>query len=174
MEGQALEGYLLDTNVASAATYEGSARRDAVRDWLNTIGDAPVFVSAVTLGEFAQGEARVRILHPDESGIFPASLLKSYAVLPIGKDAAEVWGQIRAEIFAKHAPNIFRRNMKGRSVANLPGGATDSQLGIQENDLWIVSVAIAHNLVFVTSDQASGMGRIVDAANYRGRTHFLP
>ena len=45
-------------------------------------------------------------------------------------------------------------------------------MGIQENDLWIVSTAVQYNLVFVTDDRRGGMRNIIEKANYSHRTQF--
>ena len=174
MQGEAIEGYLLDTNIASAATYEGSPLHDTVQKWLRTIGDVPVFVSAVTFGEVAFGTALARAQPQNARTPIPDSPLDGYVVLPIAREVAEIWGKLRATIFDMHAPNLLRRRRGGRSVASLVDRTTDTELGIQENDLWIVSVAVASGLIFVTADRGGGMRRVVDAASYSERTIYLP
>jgi len=42
---------------------------------------------------------------------------------------------------------------------------TGAELGIDEPDLLIASVAIAHNFILVTNDQNAGMERVKQAAD---------
>ncbi len=174
MQDSALEGYLLDTNIASAASYEPNPHHQAVREKLAEIGKAPVFVSAVTVGEIQYGMDLARAQAARARAPIPtlASVLTGYRILAINEQTARVWGQFRANIFDKHAPRK-RRRRRHRPLASLVDRTSDVDLGIQENDLWIVSAAVTHNLIFVTADQAGGMRRIVDVADYNERTVFL-
>ena len=174
MQGSASEGYLLDTNIASAATYEPSKRHRAVKAWLATIGGAPVFVSTVTVGEIQYGMDLARAQSQNARAPIPDPMLGGYTLLAIDEPAARVWGRFRATIFDTYAPGPRRRGARARSLAGLVDRTSDIDLGIQENDLWIVSAAVANGLIFVTADNAAGMHRIVDSADYDERTIFLP
>lgn len=176
----AVEGYLLDTNVAVEATYERAGRQGSVLAWLKSIGRSPVCLSTVTLGEMAQGIEIFRLKNPTvtQANLMRLvddirSMTEEFHVLEVGNDAANVWGELRANLFYTYAPTLFENSMKKRRVASLKNEVTDEQLGIQENDLWIVSVARAHNLTFVTMDRAEPMKRIVGVAGYTQRTIFL-
>ena len=174
MQGSASEGYLLDTNIASAAAYEPHKHHGAVKAWLATIGDAPVFVSTVTVGEIQYGMSLARARAQNARAPIPAQMLGGYRVLAIDEQAADIWGRVRATIFDTYAPGPRRKGARARSLAGLVDRTSDIDLGIQENDLWIVSAAVAHGLIFVTADRAAGMRRIVDMADYSERTIFLP
>ncbi len=174
MQDSASEGYLLDTNIASAATYEPNEHHQAVREWLAAIGDAPVFVSTVTVGEIQYGTDLARAQPERARAAIPTSVLSGYVLLAIDEQTARVWGQVRANIFDMYGPRARRRGARARSLAGLVDRTSDIELGIQENDLWIVSAAIANGLIFVTADKAAGMRRIVDVADYNERTVFLP
>ncbi len=174
MQDAASEGYLLDTNIASAATYEPNERHRAVREWLATIGDAPVFVSTVTVGEIRYGMDLARAQPERARAPIRDPVLAGYTLLPIDEQTARVWGQFRANIFDKYAPRSGRKGARARSLAGLVDRTSDVELGIQENDLWIVSAAVANGLILVTGDSAAGMRRIVDVADYKKRTIFLP
>ena len=174
MQDSASEGYLLDTNIASAATYEPNKRHQAVKAWLAAIGDAPVFVSTVTVGEIQYGMDLARAQRENARAPIPAPMLTGYTLLAIDEQAARVWGRLRATIFDRYAPASRRKGARARSLAGLVDRTSDISLGIQENDLWIVSAAVANGLTFVTADRAAGMRRIVDVADYDERTIFLP
>jgi len=170
---QAIDGYLLDTSVVLAARYEGSANHELVTQWIESHGENPVFVSVVTRGELEFGDECFRIKHRSESPLPSDELTADYEVLLVSDDAAEAYGKLRAIIFAERAPTLFAKSVRGRSMADLVDEITDRKLSIQENDLWLVSVAMAHNLIFVTVDKAGGMDTIVTVAQYESQTIFL-
>ena len=59
-----------------------------------------------------------------------------------------------------------------KHVEDLVEPTTGKELGIDENDLWIVSTAVEYNLVFITQDQKGSMRRIIEAAGYASRTLY--
>ena len=164
------EAYLLDTNIASAASYEGDRLHEKVRAWLDGLGDAAVFISAVSLAECEYGLN----VHSLESHVQQSirEAMAAYQVLPIDPDTSRIYGRIRAALFAAYAPRNRRNRIASRYVEDLRERTSGKELGIQENDLWIVSIAIAYNLIFVTGDRQGGMRKIIDAANYNHRTRF--
>ena len=173
MQDLAEDGYLLDTNMVSAATYEPNSRHEQVRAWLARREGALIFISTVTIGEIRYGESLARAQPDRARATISDPALADFTVLDIDAHTARLWGAYRATIFDKYAPRDRRGRVRTRSLAGLVDRTTDTDLGIQENDLWIVSAAVAHGLVFVTTDKAGGMRRVVDAANYEERTIFL-
>ena len=166
------EGYLLDTSVASAAGYAGHRLHQGVRTWLSGLGDNTVFVSAVTLAESEYGLNLVPLPANIKADI--RSAMATYTVLPIDRHTAEIYGRIRGRLFNAYAPRDHRNRISSRYVEDLRERTSGKQLGIQENDLWIVSVAVQYNLIFVTGDGGGGMRNIVDEADYVDRTRFWP
>lgn len=166
----AMDGYLLDTNIASRSFHEGSTLHTPTRSRLASLGDDPVFISAVSLAETEYGLNLVTLDAHQQRDIRRA--IATYKVLPINHHTAEIYGKIRAALFNAYAPRDRRNNIDSRYADDLREPTTGKELGIQENDLWIVSVAVEYNLVFVTADRAGGMRRIVDAAKYAQRTQY--
>ena len=162
---------MLDSGVASMAGYEGHGLYRPIRAWLDGLGDDPVFVSAISIGESEYG-LNLNPL-PAEVQQDIRSVMASYQVLPIDHHTARVYGRIRATLFDTYAPRDHRNQISARYVEQLRERTSGLELGIQENDLWIVSLAVQYNLVFATADSAGGMRNVVDAANYVHRTHFL-
>ena len=80
-------------------------------------------------------------------------------LVPIDKHSANTYGELRARLFEKYAPNNKKR--KGLRPEQLIDPVTSLELGIQENDLWIAAQAISRNLTLVTND---AMNRIRDIA----------
>ncbi len=167
-----MDGYLLDTNITSRAFYEGSKQHKPIRSRLASLGDDPVFISAVSLAETEYGLKVFPLDKQMQRDI--RSAMATYKVLPIDHHTAEIYGKIRASLFSAYAPRDRRNRIASHYADDLREVTTGKELGIQENDLWIVSVAVEYNLMFVTTDKAGGMRKIVDAANYAHRTQFWP
>ena len=167
----ATEGYLLDTSVASWL-YDGlNPNHRGARARLAQVRDGPVFVCPITIGEIEYG-----------LGVSPAmdrqrhaairSAMAEYQVLPIDHHIGRTYGEIRAALFTHYAPRDSRGRITKKVPEDLLEPTTGKALGIQENDLWIVSVAVEHNLKVITSDRGEGMRRVLAAAQYLHRTEF--
>lgn len=166
------KGYLLDTNVASAANYANSAEHNKVQNWLGTLGSNDItYISAVSLAEIEYGLNLKPLSARDKAKV--RSLLAPYEILEIDRHTAKVYGEIRADIFNKYSPRNKRGRVKKKYVEDLLERTSGKSLGIQENDLWIVSVAVQHNMEFVTFEKRGKIGKIVDIANYDQRTIYL-
>ena len=165
------EAYLLDSGAAGIASHQGHRLHQEVRALLDSIGDDAVFISAVSVAESEYG-LNLNPL-PDRVQRDIRSVMASYQVLPIDRNTALVYGKIRAVLFNAYAPRDARNRIGTRYLEDLRERTSAKDLGIQENDLWIVSAAVQFNLVFVTADNAGGMRRIIEAANYSHRTLFL-
>jgi tRNA(fMet)-specific endonuclease VapC len=68
-------------------------------------------------------------------------------------DARFHYAKLRARLFELFAP----RDAKGRATTNYVSEwvdpTSDLKLGVNENDIWIASLALAHNLTLVTADK---------------------
>ena len=155
--------YLLDTNALSALALvrNGSASPRAVRvsekfEQLRRDGRSRLFTSVISVGELEYG---LQIApNPDVAAqrnvrqivdAFPGKM-----VLTIERgDARFHYGKLRAKLFEMYAP----RDAKGRAttsyVSEWIDPTTDLKLGTNENDVWIASLAIAHNLILVSGDK---------------------
>ncbi len=165
-----MEAYLLDTSIASPAWYEGHKRHKDVRERLESLGDDAVFVSAVSIAEVQYGLRLVALDAQKHQSI--RSALERYKVIPVDHHTAQTYAETRATLFKAYAPRDRRNRISSAYIEDLRERTSGKELGIQENDLWIVSVAVQYNLVFVTADQGGGMRKIVDAANYAHRTEY--
>jgi predicted nucleic acid-binding protein len=72
-------------------------------------------------------------------------------VLKVSRHTAEPYGRIRAALFDKLGPKS--RKSKKKRAEELCDPTTGRELGIDENDLWIVAQAAERNLVLVTHDK---------------------
>ena len=166
----AQEAYLLDTSIASIAGYEGDERHARVREWLDGLQDDAVYISAVSVAESEYGLNLNPLDAQSQQEIRNA--IGTYQVLPIDHHTARVYGSIRASLFRACAPRNYRNRITTRYIEDLREPTSGKELGIQENDLWIVSVAVQYNMVLVTADGRGGMRKIVEEAKHAHRTMF--
>lgn len=150
-----MDAYLLDTNVIRY-WFDGDAGTfptvKAVAD--ACAADSPLYASAITVGEIEFGHA----LNPPGAGTkrdeFTAFVRGNLPqILQVSKHTAEPYGRIRATLTNKFPPRGgWPRNGKKRAE-QLYDPVAARELGIDENDLWIVAQAVERNLVLVTSDK---------------------
>lgn len=145
------DAYLLDTNVASKAFDGGSPENPRVRQKLADLGDSSLSICAVTVGEIFYGlsvspEADMKRHEMIKKAVF------SYFVWDINAQTAEVYARLRGKLFELHSPRDKRGRLKKKDIEDLTDATSAKTLGIQENDLWIMSVAVLYNLRFITMD----------------------
>ena len=163
------EGYLLDTSVASPAWDRGDRRHETTRERLIALGRSPIFISVVTLAEVDFGLMVAPSPDPHRQEIVRENMY-SYEILDINEHTAIEHAQIKATLFNRYATRDVRGRIKEKYPDQLIDRVSGKELGIQENDLWIASVAKQYNLVLVTADR--GMRKLVECANYEHRTQF--
>ncbi len=98
--------------------------------------------------------------------------MAGYKTYGITAYTCEVYGEIKTALLNRWGRNADGSLKNVKYVDDLIEPTTGKELGIQENDLWIVSIAKERNLLFITNDKASGMTRVVEAASYSHRTQF--
>jgi predicted nucleic acid-binding protein len=165
------EGYLLDTSVASWLWDGGNRNHASARLRITALGDALIFVCPITIGEVACGLAVSPAMDAARHSLVRGAMAE-YEVLTMDPHTGETYGQIRAAVFAQHSPRNSRGRMQKKVPEDLIEPTTGKTLGIQENDLWLVSVAVQYNLRLITSDEAEGMRRVLIAASYLQRVEF--
>ena len=120
-----------------------------------------LLVSVVTLGEIEYGcrsqVGQAPALAQERRRFLDQQLPEC---LEVSRDAVDSYGELRARLFEKYAPQVLRSRV--RRPEQLIDPATSLSLGIQENDLWLCAQAMGHGLVLVTNDR---MNRIRDAAS---------
>jgi tRNA(fMet)-specific endonuclease VapC len=165
------EGYLLDTNIASAVFDKGRPDHSTVRNNLEQLGEGVVYVCPISIGEIEYGLKVAPSIDSDRQ-LAVREAMEQYECLDISRHISEPYSEIRANLFKKYSPKNRRGRLTKRHVEDLIEPTTGIELGIDERDLWIVSTAVEYNLVFITQDQKGGMKRIIEVANYTFRTLY--
>lgn len=157
-----VEGYLLDTTIVSASWDLGAPRHSDVRQRLENLDGHPIYVSAVSIGEVEYGlQVAPGIDFQRQAAVRNA--IESFSVLEITQHVARIYAEARSYLFRKYSPRDRRGRLTQKYIEDLVERTTGKELGIQENDLWIVSIAVEHNLIFVTNER---MSRAIEATNY--------
>lgn len=144
-----MKGFLLDTNHVSAWIEEQPtfmARLSKVPR------DAPVRVCAITLGELEWGylvttssDEGKRKRHRE----FVVRRLSRWAY-PVTEHSGDRYAKVLQRIWKKRPPKRGIRTQRHLS-----------ELGVDVNDVWIVSVAWEHNLTLLTNDRMDMLRQVV-------------
>jgi len=146
------DAYLLDTTIASALWDKCHENHAPFRERLDRLGDAPVYVSVVSLAEVEYGlKTAPRIGEQRQRSV--RARMRAFEVLALDRHVVEYYAELRARLFRKYSPKNSRGRLKAKIVPDLWERSPDKLLGIQENDLWIASAAVERNLVLVTNDR---------------------
>lgn len=156
-------GYLLDTNIIRFWFDADRPEHAAVDRRIGQLpGASPLALSVITLGEIEYGH---RVLHnasdpAQEEGFFDFVENRLPIKLDVGRHTRTAYGSLRARLFERFAP----RNRRKKSIRpeELIDPTTSLELGIQENDLWIASQALEHNLVLVTHDKLTRIKEVAE------------
>lgn len=161
-----LRYYLLDTNIlgplAELKTGANSPECKALEKHWNALNEgAKIFLCPINVGEVEYG-LRIAPYDKPEEHKLAREILLAFPILNIDTDLArDYYADLRARLFNKYAPKDKRnRRNYNKRVEEWKDPATSKELKIQENDLWIVSVAMAHNLVLVTRDKMDAIKKV--------------
>jgi predicted nucleic acid-binding protein len=125
-----------------------------------------VLVPTMAVAELEFGMARALDLKPEKREEL-RQFIRRFEQLPFDENSIQPYAIVRAELWRMHG----KTRLKGKHVKwieyhpeQLCDKVTGDDLGIDEPDLIIASVAMAQNLVLVTADKRSGMIRMTEAA----------
>jgi len=161
-----LRYYLLDTNIlgplAELKTGGNSPECKALEEHWNALPEGvKIFLCPINVGEVEYG-LRIAPYDKPEEHKLAREILLAFPILNIDTDLArDYYADLRARLFNKCAPNDKRnRRNYNKRVEEWKDPATSKELKIQENDLWIASVAMAHNLILVTRDKMDAIKKV--------------
>ena len=164
------KGYLLDTSVISAWFIPAKNAHENVLKHIEraAVKKSQLFVSAITFGEIEYGHWAESPVGPTRvQAEYKAFVLKHFVGIyriAVSHHTAEPYGRIRATIFKRYSPKQGRKKRRLHQL-DWPDDIEAYGHKIQENDLWIASQAVHHNLVLVAADH---MKVIVECAKLCG------
>lgn len=139
-----METYLFDTNIWSKWFKAESCVTNKIAQIDKT---SKVFLSSIVWGEAIYG-AKANESFDFESYSEFIHHRSEPIILPIDKHVSYIYGVLRASLFEKYI-----RKGKNKRPEQLIDPVTATEIGIDENDLWIVAQAITRNLTLVTNDK---------------------
>jgi len=159
-----VRGYLLDTMIVRYWFDQQCPEHSHVIARIAQLPEGtPLRISTVTLGEIEFGHRAVATHDTEVQSDFNAFLSEQLPVaLAINRTTTAYYGAWRARLFDRFAPK--KRRGKKTRPEQLVDPSTGRELGIDENDLWIASQAMEHNLVLVTHDAMDRIRLIMDGS----------
>lgn len=159
--------YLLDTNIlgyfAELKVGKNSSECKALEKRWNGLPqpqNVRIFLCPITIGEVEYG-LRVGPYDKPEQREQARQIVSAFPVININIDIArDCYAALRAKLFDKYAPRDRKGNSCNKRIREWRDPTTDKELQMDENDLWIASVAMAHNLVLVTHDKMNAIKSI--------------
>jgi predicted nucleic acid-binding protein len=158
-----VNGYLLDNNVISVLARPADSRRPVVIGRLNAVGESPVLLPVIAIAEIEFGLEKAEKPDLKQRSDLRAFLARYPHPLPVDRHTIEPYALIRAEIWRRHA-TPKKRGHKEKLPEQLTDRVTGKELGIDERDLLIASIAVQYRLTLATVDRNAGMMRIEEAA----------
>jgi tRNA(fMet)-specific endonuclease VapC len=158
------DAYLLDTSVATIAWDGLHKEHSQIRNRLAALGDDSIFVCAISIGEKEYG-LRVYVDIDAARSQAVRDAWGQYQILHLDRHTATTYGKLRGALFRLYATKKSRDRVKEKRPEDLLDKTTGRELGIQENDLWIVSVAVQYDLRLITHDNGGGMRRVLGVAS---------
>jgi tRNA(fMet)-specific endonuclease VapC len=151
--------YIFDTNIASALWDKKNTYYEAANDFINSLNPTDrIVISCTALAEIKYGH-KVFSSSDEKRRKKIEEAINSYKVIGIDKHTADPYSEIRSNLFKKYGTKDIRGKIREKQPENLIDRTTSSQLGIQENDIWIAAIAVQYNMILVSSDR---MKRIKD------------
>ena len=130
----------------------------------------------MAVAEIEFGMARAENVRPEKREEL-RRFLAQFGQLPFDVNCVQPYSVIRAELWRMHGTTRQRGKRFVYDEVHpeqFCEKVTGTELGIDEPDLIIASVAIAQNLVLVTNDTKAGMSRVKEAAEKVYREGSFP
>lgn len=158
-----LDGKLLDNNVISTLLNERDAQNANAQARLRASSPSPIFLPVIAVAEIECGMAKANNPDAHAQKVAIREFFARYPILPFDHQVVAPYALLRAKLWNLLA-TPKGRTTKEKLPEELCDSTTGKELGIDERDLQIVSIALAFNLIFATFDRNIGMRRIEEAA----------
>jgi len=158
-----MQTFLIDTCIWSYRFSEKRKEHANVIERVQELApDSILGISIITWGEVVYGHKAVRRDKRIQAEYLQFIISKGPKMFYVDdRHTATAYGELRASLFEKYAPKDKRR--PNTRPEQLIDPVTSSELGIQENDLWIAAQTIVKNLTLVTDDKLSRIREVAGA-----------
>jgi predicted nucleic acid-binding protein len=147
--------YLLDTEFASAFFDKGDKDHQKAFSFVQNAAERGdhIYLSCISHGEIRYGLALYPNLDQSRSAEVEKSLKAFSTVKYVQTATSPHYASIRTALMHRFCPRNNRGKYKKKRPETLVDPTTAQTLGIQENDLWIASIAEEHQMELVSSDK---------------------
>ncbi|MBE9238866.1 type II toxin-antitoxin system VapC family toxin [Anabaena aphanizomenioides LEGE 00250] len=128
--------YLLDTNHCSLIFL----KNQTILDYIKEVGETNIATTIITVGELTYMAENSTYKERNLSRI--DEFLADIRVYYVDEKTAKIYGQIKAGLINKFGPKQKTKRQTTKVT----------QLGFDENDLWITAIAIRNQLTLVSAD----------------------
>jgi len=152
-----VSGFLLDTCTAGRWFAKDASDVDGR---LKKLGDSELYLSVISVGEFLCGHSSPSNTDRVTQAKFRAWINQEFSdfMVDVDQSTAESYGPFRSQLINNHPPRGGWGNGKIRVEKCMD--ITGQLLGIDENDLWLVSQTDAHKLTLITMDKMSRLREV--------------
>lgn len=140
--------YLLDTNICSLVIQENPI----IIAHIKAVKEVNTAISIITVGELYYMVEKSK--YKEANLTLVNQFLDDIRVYYIDDKTSKIYGQIKAYLINKYAPKEKNKRKKTKIT----------ELGFDENDLWISAIAVNNNLTIVSND--TDFDRIKTVANF--------
>ena len=149
-----MEAYLLDTSALTPLIDSSHPRHAQAKAVDDALGGQPIYVSVVTLAEFAFGLE----LHQREKGTSLSNadrmlrLARRYPIIDVDRHTAAEYAALKAKL-AMHYLGKPIKEHRERWVEDWIDRITGKALIVDDNDLWICAQALQMNFILIAGDK---------------------
>jgi predicted nucleic acid-binding protein len=162
---EVINGYLLDTNIISILARPNDSRHTVITAHLQAALPGPIMLPVIAIAEIEFGMAKANGFDEHQRAALRSFFARYPLHLGIDDNTIEPYSLIRAQLWRQHGTLGKRgRGHKEKRPEELFDRVTGKELGIDERDLFIASVAAQYGLILATNDQNPGMKQIEEAA----------
>lgn len=166
MASQKVLDKLLDNNVISILVSDKDKRRPNADAHLAASAPAKILLPVIAVAEIESGMAKVVNPSAEPQRQSVRQFFKRYPILPFDEKTIQAYALLRAKLWhICGTPKASGRGHLQKLPEELCDPVSGQQLGIDERDLQIVSIALQYDLMLATFDRNSGMLMIERAAS---------
>lgn len=128
--------YLLDTNHCSLILL----KNQTILDYIEQVGETNIATTIITVGELTF--MAEKSTYKEQNLIRINEFISDIIVYYLDEKTAKIYGKIKASLIKQFGP----KQKSKRQKTNI------TQLGFDENDLWITAIALRNQLILVSAD----------------------